>query len=84
MKLNAANGASTILGAADEVPPNGGRDQDWRQRRCDLDHNFDQILMLSNGRPQQQAAAAGSAKGRQSHGWLMSALAAAANKGREE
>ena len=54
MKLNAANGASMILVAADEVPRNGDPDQDRRQRRCDRDRNFDQILMLSNGRPQRQ------------------------------
>ena len=56
MKPNAANGASMILVVADEVPRIGDPDQDRRQRRCDRDRdrNFDQILMLSNGRPQRQ------------------------------
>jgi hypothetical protein len=51
MNPNATSGASTILVAADKVPPNGRPDQDCQQCRGDLDHNFDEILMLSNGGP---------------------------------
>jgi hypothetical protein len=81
MKLAARKAAAALLIAGNEARPNRGPDYERRPRHCDLVHNFDHILMISNGRVQQSRTRPEWLHG---HGSAIPQRAAAADKGREE